>query len=245
MAFIRRYKKRYNRNKTLSARNIYSNKSAKSQSKQIYALKKRINTVYRRTKPEIKVFDGTNSTYSFDSQTLLNTYKIIPFDGPWKGSEDDNRIGDLIKCLSYTIYFTGEYYNSSNTGYHDSESAGTPFRIIVFQKKTSNNDSPSIGEILSRTSGSGADYTNQAICPLKKGVTEKYKILADRKFTFTINRNQQLKTIKCRPNNMRWDANNYANGLYILLISAGLHFDNNFSEFVKGTVMSKLTFTDV
>ena len=227
-----------------SARKVFSNRSAKSQAKQIYALSKRISRIYRAVKPEVKVFDGANATYTFSSGDVTNTYKVTYFNGPSIGIGDDNFIGNKIRCISLDLYFTGEYYNTSDTGYHGGESAGTPFRVIVLQRKAASNDSISISDVLSTSGGSGADYTMQAVCPLKRGITDSYRVLLDKKIIFTSAKNQALRHYKMKPFNIRWDAAGNSNGFITLLVSAGLHFDANFNEYVEGTIKEKLTYTD-
>lgn len=241
-----RSRRSYRRNRTskLSTKRIFSNKSAKSQANQIYALRKRVNKVYSKCKPEYKVFDGANATYTFSSGDITNTYKISYFNGPSVGTADDQFTGNKIRCISLDLYFTGEYYNTSDTGYHGTESAGTPFRLIVLQRKTPGMSSISISDVLSSSGGSGADYTMQAICPLKRGITENFKVLLDKKIIFTSAKNQALRHYKMKPYSMRWDNNGNSNGFITLLISAGLHFDANFNEYVEGTVKEKLVYTD-
>lgn len=242
--YNKKYFKRYNRYKTLSARNIYSNKSAKSQSKQIYALKKRINKVYRACKPEYKIYDGLNTTYNFSSSDITNTYKIIYWESNLEGVSDTTHIGNKVRSIAFDTYFTGEYYNNSNTGYHGTESSGSPFRIIILQRKAPSNDSISISDVLSTSGGSGANYTMQAICPLQKGITEQFNVLLDKKIIFTTSKNQAIRHYRVRPRNIRWDPTGYYNGFITLLISAGLHYDSNFNEFITGTMRQRYIYTD-
>lgn len=63
------YKKKYYK-KTLSKGNIYGKKSAKSQAKQIYALNKKINRIYKETAPEVQICSDNVYAATFtDSQT--------------------------------------------------------------------------------------------------------------------------------------------------------------------------------
>lgn len=230
--------------KTTSARNVFSNRSAKSQSSQIYALSKRVNALSKAMKPEYKVFDGSNSTYTFSSGDISNTYKVIYFNGPSIGTGDDQFIGNMVRSVKLDLYFTGEYYNTSDTGYHGTESAGTPFRIIVLQRKVPSNSSVAVSDVLSTSGGSGADYTMQAICPLKRGITDHFRVLLDKKIIFTSAKNQALRHYSVKPSNLHWDDNGLSNGFVTLLISAGLHFDANFNEYVEGTIKEKFVYTD-
>lgn len=242
--YNRRYKRRYSKRKTTGAKNVFMNRSAKSQAKQIYSLSKRVNSVYRACKPEYKLFSGTNESYNFNSGAVGSTYQIITFNGPFTGVGDDNFTGNKTRSIALNLYFTGEYYNDSTTGYHNSESAGTPFRIVILQRKRPSQSTVSISDILSSSSGSGADYTMQAVCPLKRGITEDFRVLKDYKFTFTITRNQKILKLKCRPNNFRWDTSANCNGIVILLTSAGLHWDTNFKEYVEGVCKVDYVYTD-
>lgn len=248
MGYFKRYrtsKKRYSRKaRTLATSKIFANRSSKSQAYQINALRKRIGKVYQAVKPEYKVYDGANSTYTFSSGDISNTYKITYFNGPSVGTGDDQFVGNKIRCVSLDLYFTGEYYNTSDTGYHGTESAGTPFRIIVLQRKYAGSGTVSISDVLSTSGGSGADYTMQAICPLKRGITDNYRVLLDKKIIFTSAKNQALRHYKMTPNNIRWDSGGNSNGFITLLVSAGLHFDANFNEYVEGTIKEKLVYTD-
>lgn len=243
---FRNFKKNYKKyNRKLSTRYIFENKSAKSQAAQIYALNKRLNYIAKQCRPEFKIYQSAAASYSFDSQTILNTYKMFYFNGPAAGTADNQRIGNFVRSKSISLYLTGEYYNSSDTGYHNSESSGSPMRVIILQRKKPEDLAPNLNTILSISGGSGADYTQQAICPLASGITDRYYVLADRKYIFTNDKNQLIRKITVKPKNIRFDdTTGYSNGFIFILVSAGLHHDNNFSEFIQGTYNIKYTFTD-
>jgi len=240
----RRYRK--SRSNRLSTRRIFGKTSAKAQASQINSLRKRINYVSRQCRPEIKVLNGSVISRTFDSQTIFNTYWPIPGPNLELGSADNQRIGDKINIKNVQFTFTAEYYNNSETGYHGSESAGTTMRIIIGQYKTPRAYTayPSISDVLSQSSNTGATYTHQAVIPLKNGITEQYKILKDMKFTMTTSNNQRLIKFNIRPRSYRWNENEEFNNIWVLIISAGLHHDNNFSEFVDMTANIKLVYTD-
>lgn len=246
MAFYSRKRsfKRSNYRRKTGSRNVFLNRSAKSQAKQIYALSKRISAVSKACRPEYKLFSGTNQSYSFNSSALASTHQIITFNGPLVGTTDSEFTGNKVRSIALNLYFTGEYFNNSSTGYHDSESAGTPFRIVILQRKQPGDSSVSISDILSSSSGSGADYTMQAVCPLKRGITEQFRVLKDYKFTFTTARNQKILKLTCKPSNLRYDTDGKCNGIVILFTSAGLHWDTNFTEHVDGTSKVDFVYTD-
>lgn len=249
MAFYGKYNRRRNyRNnrRRLSNRTVFGKTSAKSQAKQIATLRNRINTVYKKTRPETKILNGSVISKTLDSQTLLNTYWAIAGPNLEQGAGDGQRIGDKINVKNMCFTFTAEYYNSSQTGYHGGESAGTTMRIIIGQYKTPHayNTVPTISSVLSASSNTGATYTHQALIPLKNGISEDYNILKDMKFTMTSSGNQRLIKINVKPRSMRWDTDGEYNNIWVMVISAGLHNDTDFSEFVEMTANIKLVYTD-
>lgn len=243
--FSRKYSRKSSR-RTLSTRNIFSNRSAKSQANQIYRLRRRLNYISKMNRPEMKVFNGTILSKTFDSQTVANTYWGIAGPSIALGSGDNQRIGDKINIKNVQFTFTAEYYNSSETGYHNTESAGTTMRIIIGQYKTpaAYNVYPSISDVLSASSNIGATYTHQSIIPLKNGITEQYNILKDMKFVMTSSNNQRLIKFNVKPRSFRYTSDGHYNNFWILIISAGLHNDSNFSEFVQMTANLKMAYTD-
>ena len=92
-----RNNRRYNRKaRKLSNKYIYLNRSAKSQATQIASLRNKVSRVYNACRPEIKVKYNNATSFTFDSQTLLNTYTSWLPEMPILGSGDDERIGDKI-----------------------------------------------------------------------------------------------------------------------------------------------------
>lgn len=240
----RRYRK--SRSNRLSTRRVFSKTSAKAQASQINTLRKRINYVSRQCRPEMKVLNGAVLSKTFDSQTLLNTYWAIAGPNLRLGSADNERVGDRVNVKNLQFTFTAEYYNNSQTGYHDSESAGTTMRIIIGQFKTPRSEStvPTISDVLSASSNTGATYTHQAVIPLKNGITERYRILKDIKFVMTSSNNQRLIKLNVRPFSYRWTDKEEFNNVWVMVVTAGLHNDTDFSEFVEMSANIKMVYTD-
>lgn len=239
----RRYNKR--RNNRLSNRRVFGRTSAKSQASQIATLRNRINYISKANRPETKVFYSGASSFSFDSQSLLNTYKSFLVPLPSQGDADNERIGDFMRVKSLQLNISAEYYNSSNSGYHDTESAGSAYRIIIGQYKQPTSHTPTISGVLQESSNSGAAYTNQSVCPLITGMSTFCHILFDKSYTISTNKNQVIHKLRVKPHNIRFQTqNNDVNAIWVMIISAGLHNDSNFSEFIKGTYSTKLTYTD-
>lgn len=104
--------------RTLSSRNVYLNKGARAQAKQIMALKRKINRVYRATKPEVKI------AYTIPEQNRWTDYAVDFVDGnvvpdfsrpesqariydfglPDLGDGDDEMVGNSVNLLPPTAY---------------------------------------------------------------------------------------------------------------------------------------------
>lgn len=243
----RRYRKYRRYNRKLTYRNIYMNRSAKSQATQIAALKKKVNKVFKATKPETKVIiESTANQFTMSSAALGNTEwgsgNLFISVGP----ADNQRIGDNILRKDYW-YITFEYYNTSDTGYHNSESSGTPIRIISGGWKTSQNSYdlvPTAASIISNYSNSGADSSMACLSPLVNGVTATHNIYYDKTFTITAERNQKVVKVKTPWYKARFDSDGYANHSWLICKASGLHWDANFTESVLVTIVRKTVFRD-
>ena len=234
------------RRRTLSTRNIYVKRSSLAQANQIQALNKKVNAIYRKTKPERKVVrDVAPVTVTLSSNVGGSTQShMVPLDIQ-VGADDNMRIGDKVYRRD-VFYITLEYFNSSETGYHGSESAGCQFRFVLGQYKTPTNylNSPSTETIIDAYSTSGTGYTISSIAPLVNGVTEQHKIWKDLKFNMTSTRNQKMLKITTPWYSCRFADAATTNHSWLLVNAAGLHWDSNFSEYVELTVYRKTVFTD-
>lgn len=231
----------------LSSRNIYMNRSSRSQALQIATLRNRVNRIYRACRPEVKTLVTNAETKTYTSQTISSYYSFYPMTSPGLGSGDGERIGNSIKVLNGLLYLSMEYFNNSTTGYHNTESSGCQYRIVIGQFKTkhSMNSIPSIGDLFEFPSNSGADYTQMALSPFKEGITAQYIILRDIRGILTTDRNQRMMKIPFKPKEPYvWNDSAEFNNCWACLIVTGLHYDNDFMETVKITVSDKLVFTD-
>ena len=240
----RMYKRR---NYRLSNRRIFGRTSAKSQASQIASLRNRINKVYKACKPEIKTIVTSAETLSYTSETLSSYYRFYPITSPELGTGDKDRIGNHIRVLNGVLYLSCEYFNSSQTGYHNSESSGCQVRVIIgqFTQAKSPTTIPSIGDIFEFPSNSGANYTQLALSPLKEGITNSSKILRDVRYTLTTDRNQKMLKIGFKPR-IPYEYNDSGSfpNCWACIVCTGLHYDADFTETVNITVSDKLVFTD-
>lgn len=243
-----RVNKRYNRKaRKLSNKYIYLNRSSKSQANQIASLRNKINRVYNQCKPEIKTIVTSASTYNYTSESVSSYYKMYPMAVPGLGTGDKDRIGNHIKVINGVLYLSCEYFNSSTTGYHNTESSGCQVRIIIGQYNNAENytSTPAISELFEFPGNTGPNYTQLAISPLLEGLTAKYKILKDYRFTMTSERNQKMLKIPFKPKiPYVWNDKGLVPNCWAALVVTGLHYDTDFTETAKITVSDKLVFTD-
>lgn len=244
-------RRRFRKSRILSSKNIYSNTGAKSQSKQIYALKRKVNKVYRATRPEKKVVTAAAASGYFSSESggsTFHTYNNLPLE---KGTADYQRIGNKVYRKD-TWYFTLEYFNNSSTGYHDSESSGVQVRIICGMWKVPHAGGTGAmpSDLITGYASSGAGYTISSIAPLVTNVTETCKIFSDRKFTMTTTRNQKIIKVStpwysCRFDDLNHSPSDYwSNHSWVCLMCSGLHWDSNFTEKIEFAETRKTVFTD-
>lgn len=244
----RRYRRNYRRNNSrLSNRRVFGRTSAKSQASQIAVLRNRINKVYRRCKPEIKTLVTSAETKDYTSNTLSSYYRFYPMTSPDLGTGDGQRIGNSIKVINGVLYLSMEYFNNSQTGYHNTESAGCQYRIVIGQFNTKHGASavPGIDDLFEFPSNTGANYTQMALSPFKEGITSQYSILRDLRGVLTSDYNQKMMKIAFKPKRPYvWDDGGMFNNCWACLIVTGLHYDTDFQETVKITVSDKLVYTD-
>lgn len=139
MPYARRYykkKKSYSRKRSLSRFNTYRHRSSKAQAYQISKLNRKINYVYKNTKPDVHYFDSNPQTidYNFDSNHFFNSVRLgTVITSAVNGVVDTNLdssdsktlveyIGDLSKgtdkfrykngCIYFSIYKS--HLNSQN-----------------------------------------------------------------------------------------------------------------------------------
>lgn len=236
-------RRRYNKN--LTTRNIFSRTKAKQQAKQIYSLRKRVSAISRVLRPEIKTAITKYDGFDLDSVAYSSSYVGYCTPLPTYGDQEAQRTGDIITVKNLTWYLSMEYYNSSDTGYHSTESAGTQIRIIVIQSKDPTTSTiPDLNSILRQSGATGTDYTLRSVSPFIRGFSEIYRVLYDKGFYITSTKNQLALTIHTKPANYRWDTDEHSNNVFLYIIPSGLHADANFTEHIHGAIMAKLAYTD-
>lgn len=252
MAFYGKYNRKRNyRNsrRRLSNRTVFGKTSAKAQAKQIATLRNRINSVYKKTRPEIKNLLGAAIKHSFTSGALDDIWFAGVFPMPVLNSGKDNgMIGNYCKPLSLQLNGTIEYYNSSPTGYHNSESSGCMARVIIVQRKTPEDYTTTypLSEFLPNPAYTGPEYTSLAVKPLRTGITENWNVLCDKRFILTSDKNQKIFRIRVKPRPFRFNTedNKIFNYCKFIVVAAGLHYDQDFKEHLEFTEFVKMSYTD-
>lgn len=233
MVYGRRKSKNYGKSsggkRTLSTRNIFNNKGARSQAAQIAALKKRISAVSKICSPEVKVVESNINQYSFNSIPLPNSsseYKqahIHALKVPSQAttlSTDAVRIGDKVRALPTQLFMSFQYeeiYNSMNSGLSNIKfelpTSAIQSRIVVLQQKVADAPAPTYNDIFEHQNVYEDDAPANPLSalmmmksPFKTGITTRYHILMDRQITVSRDFAQKAVRFSVKPKikSLRW-----------------------------------------
>lgn len=165
------YKKyrRYTKSKQNKRFNKYAyNKTdAKSQSKQIVRLNKKINNVYKSVKPELKMLEyGGEKTVSGESSSFIGFSTFIG------GSPNTIFQGDYARFIYFNFRIC---FNLAGTDL----TKGHMFRLIIIQTKYPSNTAITPGELLSTAGSFGI------VSPFRNNITARYKILLSKVINVT------------------------------------------------------------
>lgn len=245
--YRKKYSRRNYRRKTLSTSRIFSKTGAKSQAKQIYALKRSVSSLKKRFKPEIYTNQLSSVfTKTFTNATLSDSFWKGYYAWPSDGAGEGQKRGDKIYVKSLQFNFTFEYYNNSDTAYHNSESSGCPVRIIVLKSKNpiDPNSHGNLSDILQYSGYSGAEYTQRAVSPYVHGITDQFKIMYNKVFYMNPTQNQKALRIFLKPGLIQWETSGIVNHVFVYVCPCGLHSDLNFTETIQMTMSGKIAYLD-
>lgn len=226
-----RYRKNYKRRGYRFSRfNLYRKRSSKAQSAQIYRINKKVNKLKRDISPDISRVEG-DEHYYFTNSTGASVTKLFRLSNPVIGKFDANtnkiafRGGKLYGQLRYAD--TSEQTTSSDH-YHSAS-----IRFIIFQLKAERNTWNISAYDLINYSNLGTDYNLNCVRPLKEGVGAFVKIVHDRVFNITDDRevlNFKFKlpatTFKRLANTNNVMANEYG----LLVVTSGMKWDRDYSQ---------------
>ena len=206
-----RFRKNFRNNRVLSTKRIFNNKTAKAQASQIWALRKRVNRVYQRTKPEVKVAESNyinNVGFgNFGAPGVAQTY-AQSITMPSTGTSDSTRIGNIISLLPFKLYINLQYeeiYNSLRNGFSTVKiplaSHGISLRLFAIQAKMSGVSQPTYDELmeLGALNNDPVRASMFMTSPFKTGITGKYNILYNRVFHLSEDKPLISRTLTIRP----------------------------------------------
>lgn len=244
------------RNKSaLSTKHIFNYKNAKAQASQIYQLRRRIDRVLQKTKPEVKVVE-TSRTERMILPNVNDYYAFINFVRPELGSADNQRIGSKIHMIQPTLFISAKYdavTQSNPAPVYNQQllSGGAALRIIAIQTKTPLNDPPPLTSILRSNpsySFQGVDNIANLTIPFEVGITTKYEIIYDKVKYFSVNKPIYSKRINFKPKikNLKWNPGpdveyTYPVGsIFVYIIQGGLE-SNNANVDTEGNDYTRIT----
>lgn len=272
----RRYSRRYRRRgaHVPSTRRIYLRTGAKAQATQIAALARSVRGIRRSLRPDIKCYNispqslvwtnGIEGISDFADPLVpggaSNSGGVWYFEWlnrnyPQQGVGDSQRTGDKIRLNDMQINMEMSYATNLNNAEVTIGSnlinPGCFMRVLVIQGKASGASSltPTGQQLLQWFGSSGTAYSNMVASPLAMGVTERFHILADRKYSFTIDRPNRIIKLRCKPaaRTVRYsDSDNACDKtIGIAYFVSGLQYSLTTTERLEGTRSLKFTFTDM
>lgn len=236
----RRRNYRYSRRR-LSNRTLFSKTSAKSQARQIAALRNRINTVERNNRPETQLHTVTEgATFSNSTFAATNQKWILSVAG-------SNMVGQWLRSKGLSLRGVAEYSdNYQNVVAADHQRTCT-FRLIVYAKIVSSNSEIPTENIVDLSS-SGTGYELNAVRPLKKGLTSYAKIYYDK--SYTISAQYPIRKFKINLKkimNLHKETNDsHPRGeINLCVVTSGLHWDNSYTQELRLNFISTYAYNDV
>lgn len=234
---FKNFRKNFRNNRALTTRRIFNNKSAKSQAKQIYALRRSLNFVKQQCKPEVKTVSsgivndviGLNNIYV--GQTISN-YKRYAIYLPVVGASDSQRVGNMINLYPIKINFSSQYkkiINSTPTPIATkltNTSGGV--RMIVLQSKSALMNAPELTDVLRYTPTGIADSVGILNSPFINGITARFNILYNKVIYYSENQLIKCKNLSIKPviRKMRWEEGyQHPEGhIWVFLVAGGFSF---------------------
>lgn len=235
------YKRYRRRRNALTTRNITARTSARSQSRQLLALRNRINAVARNCRQETQLFTSEGSdTFTNSTFATTNTVHIVTPAGAAIA-------GQWMRSKGLSIRGVVEYSDNYATDVAVDHQRTCSFRIIVYARIGSGNQSAiPIGNIID-LSASGAGYELNAVRPLKKGLTSYAKIYYDK--TYTISAQNPIKRIaislrKILNLHKETDDAHPRGETHVAFVASGLHFDSTYNQQLKFSYISTYAYND-
>lgn len=197
--FRKRYSKRRGK-RTLSSYQIATKTNAKAQSRQIYALNRKVNYIQRLTRPETIIQqrlayptqESTTPAISFAASARGvsplwwrnelqsdENLAIIPALTVGAGGASKNRFARLHTCSLY-----------GNLQYNTPTTTVRPFtlRIVVVQTRATRGEAIQAADIFSNVSSVDTSRTVSVFGPLQTGLARTAKVLSDKRYNLSFQR---------------------------------------------------------
>lgn len=207
MAYGRRrstYRRKGRRgHRTLSTRNIFNNKSARAQARQISSLKRRINYVYRQCRPEVKLHEPLGPTVLTMQADLPSGYAFHRYliEMPDIGPTDNDRIGNSCNVKDVKVYMNMRMGFAEDVAVQlngTSQTVNTTIRVVAAMFRAGSDAQPQSNDVfssLSTLTQNAPLYNLNPISPLAEGVSSRFKILCDKRYHLNFDDRNTLDTI--------------------------------------------------
>lgn len=168
----------YKRKRTFSRLNTYRYRSSKAQAYQIYKLNKKVNHVYKMTKPEIQIYTddaNNNGTPHLDiNLTTTNINGYYTGVAPIINRADNCFTGHYARIRDVSITGTLEFLGNPIEG-PQTQTCG--LRLIFFRLRADTYGAPSRTDVLKILNDKPNNYYLN--CPLESGFSTRYKLVKD------------------------------------------------------------------
>lgn len=205
------------RRRPLSTTSILTRKSATSQALQINTINKRIDRLNRRVgRDETKmVVNPFIRNVTFDGALYAEAVFPLLCNAAGssvlvQGNSDGAVVGNKIYPLKQNLYVSVRYINHGQPNIPDWIANGISFRITVIQAKIpmsssdSNVSTNDIFEYHDDGSTVGNEHQLNVVSPFARNVTQRWRILADKRYRMSIFNPQKTMKISFKPKTYRW-----------------------------------------
>ena len=176
----RRYNRRYKNKTRKFNKYAYAKTDSRNQAKQIVRLNKKISNVYKSLRGEIKKNNtGGQLTISNSAPVIVSLKELL-------GSSSVD-LNNVFKGV-YTKFIYENFKFFFNSGDIDI-TQGKTLRVIIIQNRVGLAAAPEINAILNPSAS-----TQYIIAPFKNGINNNYKILLNKTYTISSDRDYLYKS---------------------------------------------------
>ena len=264
MPYFRRYRKGYRRNRKLTKANIYGNRSARAQSRQIARINSRLNYISKINRPEVLTLWRTYER-TFSNSTLAQNYEVEWFINPWADSYagrsfTDSLQGAYCRAKGFNFDCITEYsdnYGPNNIDEDHQRSASYKIVILQYKNATPPVSESNIFDSIFNVSNSLTSDDSNITQPLRSGIKAVFKILYCKSYVISSQKpivHHQINIPASKMINFALEKNpgggiSSINGWHkgsvrVCVLTGGLHADANFNSIITMSSTLKIAFTD-